>query len=126
LSSKSKIKGTRWESAVRDWMTEAGVPVFRPALHGNVDKGDLFGLEGFTIQCRDTARLDFAGAVDDACKQAANAKTANYFAVVKRRGKGPAHAYAVMPLFKLVELLADRRAESQNLAPPIAQHSQST
>ncbi len=87
-------------------MTECGVPVFRPALHGSADKGDLFGLTGWTIQCKDTAKLDFAGAVDDACKQAGNAKTANYVAVVKRRGKGPAHAYAVMPLFKLVELLA--------------------
>jgi hypothetical protein len=89
-------------------MTEAGVPVFRPALHGSVDKGDLYGLTGWTIQCRDTARIDLAGAVDDACKQADNAKTPFFTAIVKRRGKGPAHAYAVLPLYKLVELLATK------------------
>ena len=93
--------------------------MFRPALHGKLDKGDLFGLEDFTIQCRDTAKLDFAGAVDDAAEQAANAKTRFFVAIVKRRRKPTAQAYAVMPLFKLAELLADRRAVSQNSRPPV-------
>lgn len=106
MSSKAKIRGTRWESAVRDFLTSVGLPVFRPALHGNLDKGDLFGLEGWTIQCRDTAKLDFAGALDDAAEQAANAKTPNFVAIVKRRRKSVAQAYAVLPLYKLVELLS--------------------
>ena len=91
---------------MRDFLTSCGLPVFRLALHGSVDKGDLFGLDGWTIQCRDTAKLDFAGAVDDAATQAANAQTPFFLAVVKRRRKGVGQAYAVLPLFKLVELLA--------------------
>jgi hypothetical protein len=98
MSHPSKVKGTRWESAVRDWLTARGRRVFRPALHGTQDKGDLFGVDDWTIQCKDTAKLDFAGALDDARVQAANAGTKYFVAIVKRRRKGVAEAYAVMPL----------------------------
>jgi hypothetical protein len=98
MSHPSKVKGTRWESAVRDWLVERGRNVFRPALHGALDKGDLFGVDDWTIQCRDTAKIDLAGAVDDARAQAANAGTRFFVAIVKRRRKGVAEAYAVMPL----------------------------
>jgi hypothetical protein len=98
VSSPYKIRGTRWESAVRDFLTANGLPVFRPALHGSADKGDLFGIAGWTIQCRDTAKIDLAGAMDDARTQAANAKTPAFVAIVKRRHKGVSQSYAVMPL----------------------------
>lgn len=98
MSHPSKVKGTRWESAVRDYLIACGRAVFRPALHGSVDKGDLFGIPDWTLQCRDTAKLDFAGAVDDARKQAGAAGTRYFVAIVKRRRKGVAEAYAVMPL----------------------------
>jgi hypothetical protein len=98
---------------VRDWMTDCGVPVFRPALHGNKDKGDLFGVADWTFQCRDTARIDLAGAMDDATEQAGHAKTHFYAAIIKRRRKGPAQAYAVMPLFKLVELLGETKPQTR-------------
>lgn len=105
MSHPSKIRGTRWESAVRDWWnarpmrpTDGPRPqLFRPALHGAQDKGDLYGLHGWTLQCRDTARIDLAGAVDDARKQAANAGTRFFAAIVKRRRKGVEEAYVVMP-----------------------------
>lgn len=98
MSHPSKVRGTRWESAVRDFLNSAGLQTFRPALHGNVDKGDLFGVAGWTVQCRDTARIDLAGAVDDARQQALNAGTSAFVAIVKRRRRGVGEAYAVMPL----------------------------
>lgn len=98
MSHPSKIKGTRWESAVRDWLNDHGFETFRPALHGAIDKGDIFGVKGWTIQTRDTARIDLAGAVDDAADQAAAARTPFFVAIVKRRRKSVSQAYAVMPL----------------------------
>lgn len=98
MSHPSKIRGTRWESAVRDWLNARGFATFRPALHGAQDKGDIFGVEDWTIQCKDVAKIDLAGAVDDARQQAANAATPFFVAVVKRRRRGVGEAYAVMPL----------------------------
>jgi hypothetical protein len=98
VSHPSKIRGTRWESAVRDWWIARGRRVVRPALHGTKDKGDLFGIDEWTLQCKDTAKLDFAGAVDDARIQAVNGGTRFFAAIVKRRRKGVAEAYVVMPL----------------------------
>lgn len=106
MSHPSKVKGTRWESAVRDWFNSLGFDVVRPALHGSVDKGDLFGVPGWTIQCKDTARLDLAGAVDDAIEQARNARTAFAVAIVKRRRRGVGDAYAVMTLAQWATLLS--------------------
>lgn len=56
--SRSKAKGTRFETACARWLTAAlGVPVERRALHGSGDMGDLFGLvaHGFTgiAECKD-------------------------------------------------------------------------
>jgi hypothetical protein len=78
----------------------------RPALHGAQDKGDLFGLPGWTLQCRDTAKIDLAGAVDDAREQAANAGTRWFAAIVKRRRKGVDQAYVVMPADVWADLVA--------------------
>ena len=113
---------------MRDWFATVGIRLFRPALHGTQDKGDLFGLEDWTFQCRDTARIDLAGAVDDAAEQASNAHTTHFVAIVKRRGKGPAQAYAVMPAYKFAELLGLlRHAETANMAagtPPTSPNPQ--
>lgn len=105
MSHPSKVRGTRWESAVRDWLTEHGYPAFRPALHGAIDKGDLFGIAQTTIQCRDTAKIDLASAVDDAAEQAKNAGTEHFVAIVKRRRKGVGQAYVVTTLERWVETL---------------------
>jgi len=109
MSHPSKIRGTRWESACRDWLTEHGIRAFRPALHGGKDRGDLFGVEGWTLQCRDTAKIDLAGAVDDARTQADNAGTPWFAAIVKRRRKSVGAAYVVMSLEQWAALVGNWR-----------------
>lgn len=105
MSSKSKIRGTRWESEVRDYLNSAGFETFRPALHGGQDKGDIFGLRDWAIQCRDTARIDLAGSVNDGLEQAAN-KGAPFFAVItKRRRKPVGAAYVTLDLTEFTEIL---------------------
>jgi len=85
--------------------------LFRPALHGKDDKGDLFGLPGWTLQCRDTAKIDLAGAVDDARQQAVNGRTPFFAAIVKRRRRGVDEAYVVMPL-DVFAAIADSSSKS--------------
>jgi hypothetical protein len=110
--SKSKQKGSRWEREVADFLALTIPGVDRRVLHGNHDHGDIAGIAGWVIECKSEARLNLAGAVDEATVEAHNAKVPWFAAVTKRRGKGPAHAYATVPLFKLVELIALTQPET--------------
>lgn len=101
MSNPQKRKGTSWESAVRDWLN-ARLPhlrVERIPAGATHDRGDLTGLPGITIECKSVARIDLAAIVTEAQLEAANCGP-DYLplAVIKRRGRGAADAYAIMPL----------------------------
>lgn len=107
MSSPSKIRGTRWESAVRDYLVSRGFSgVERRSLNGNKDRGDLLGVDGWTFEAKDEARISLAGYVDEARVEAANAGTPWFAAIVKRRRKSTADAYVVLPLGLFTSLLA--------------------
>ena len=95
-----KQKGTRHESAVRDYLLSRGVIAYRPAQAGFADVGDIHGVSPFIIQAKDWR--DLAGAlregVDGAVKQARNADQDYGVAVIKRARKPVEDAYAVMRL----------------------------
>lgn len=106
MSHPSKIKGTRFESEVVAYLNGNGYPLAeRRSLKGTLDKGDIVnGPPSFTLELKNEARLNLAGYMAEAEAEAANAGTPYFAAVVKRRGKGAAKAYVVMPLDQFVEL----------------------
>lgn len=96
--SASRRKGTAFETAVVRYLNERGHRTERRALAGALDRGDIAGLDGWTLECKATREIDLAGAVDEAAREAMNAGTALFAAVVKRRNRGVAEAYVVIPL----------------------------
>jgi Holliday junction resolvase len=59
--SASKRKGTGWESAVVQYLKENGVTqAERRALTGAKDRGDIAGIPGVVIECKNEARIDLA------------------------------------------------------------------
>lgn len=63
--SRSKDRGTRFETACARWLTSRlGDPVERRALHGSQDMGDLFGItcHGWRgiAECKSYARFSWA------------------------------------------------------------------
>jgi hypothetical protein len=97
--SASKRKGTAFETAVVAYLREEhGLPVERRALRGAKDCGDVAGLPGFVLECKNHNRLELAGWVDEAMKEAANDGAPFYAVVHKRRGKGPHGAFVTLPL----------------------------
>lgn len=116
--SRSKDKGTRFESAVVGYLRTCGFPaVERRALSGNLDKGDIAGIPGWALECKDVGSLNFSGWLNEAKTEALNAG-ARWWAVVakRRRSKGSTgsveDAYVVMPLSVFADLLgADLAAE---------------
>ena len=108
MSNPSKAKGTRWESQVRNYLKERGIPAYRPAQTGFKDSGDIHGVSPFIIQAKDwrDIRAALNEGVTGAVKQAANAGEDFGVAVIKRARKPVEDGYAVMRLQDWVSVLA--------------------
>ena len=101
MASANKRKGTEWESAVRDFLLSHGIPARRVAQTGQLDTGDIHGIDPFVGQAKNWATL--AEALNEGLKgakvQAARVHPdALPVVFVKRRGKGTADGYAVMDI----------------------------
>lgn len=101
--SVSRRKGTAFEIDVVRYLCDQGHPVERRALQGRLDKGDIAGLPGWTLECKNEKTISLAQYVEEARQEALNAGTDHFAAVVKRRGKGVSEAYVVLPLAVFVK-----------------------
>lgn len=105
--SRSKQKGTKWESAIVDYLAEHGFPhVERRALTGSQDRGDIAGVVGWVLEAKNHARDALSAWIDEALVEQANAG-ADYAAVWHhRRGKAsPADGYVTMTGATFVRLI---------------------
>lgn len=92
--SRSKAKGTSFERLVADGFAEAMSDdrIDRAPLRGNADRGDIAGVRSpfgpVAVECKNVARMDLAGWVDEVRVAAGNADAAAGVVVHKRKGKG--------------------------------------
>lgn len=89
--SKQRVKGTKFETAVAEYLTMAtGQEIDRNPLHGKNDRGDLRGLkingEPITLECKNTKKLELSEFLKEAEKEAAN-NLSDYGVVVWKRPK---------------------------------------
>lgn len=127
MSNPNKARGTKFESAVRDYLISRGVPARRVAQTGRLDTGDIHGVSPFILQAK--AYRDMATALRDgvagANVQAPRAGEPFGAAVVKRPGKSIADAYVAMDLATFASLLGFMAAISLDpddpTHPPIRQ-----
>jgi hypothetical protein len=107
--SSAKKAGTSWESAICAALIHHGWPhAERRRLAGSNDRGDIAGVGGVVIEAKNTARLDLAGALDEAKTEAANDGHGFGVAWLKRRGKSsPEHGYVVMQGSTFIQLLKE-------------------
>ena len=104
--SKSRDKGTRFESEVVDYLKERGFPhAERRALGGHRDRGDIAGVPGWMLECKAEQRIDWAGYADEVRRQQEHAGTPNGAAVIKRRGHPVERAYVQLDLATFVRLV---------------------
>lgn len=116
MANAQKAKGTRWESALRDYLRSVGLPAYRPAQEGRLDVGDLHGLDPFVGQAKDYADTVTAlrVGVDGAEVQARNAGRDFGVAFVKRARKPVAQGYAVVSVETFARVLERlRKAEDE-------------
>lgn len=106
--SASMRKGTAWETAVVQFLKENGVPYAeRRAKNGSKDRGDIAGIPGVVIECKNERAITLAAYADEATTEAINDDAPVAVAWIKRRGKAsPGSAYVLLDGDTLVHLLA--------------------
>lgn len=105
--SRSKQKGTAWETAICRYLAEHGFPhVERRALTGSQDRGDVAGVPGWVLEAKNCARDALGAWIDEALAEQAN-DGADYSAVWHhRKGKAsPADGYVTMSGAMFVRLI---------------------
>jgi hypothetical protein len=114
--SRSKAKGTAWESAIVAYLNGAGFPVERRTQAGAHDKGDVAGLP-LVIEAKNCRAAELAAWVDEAQAEARNAGVPVGVVWHHRRGKAsPADGFVTMRGEDFLILLAGARALLKALA----------
>jgi hypothetical protein len=105
-SRANKAKGRAFERAVADLFQEAGfLWSDRKPQRGVRDQGDITGIDGWTLELKDTEPMNFSGLLNEAIVEAANANTPWFAGIQKRRGKHARDAYVVLPLWLFIRLV---------------------
>lgn len=105
--SRSRAKGTRWESECVTYLREHGHPyVERRAMRGRADCGDI-AMPGVVLECKAERQITLAAYMDEVEVEKRNAGVPLGFAIVKRRNHGVARAYFVCELAQGARLLSE-------------------
>lgn len=109
MTTPQKAKGSQWERDVAKWLRENGFEYAERRYGAGVkmDKGDLVGIPGVVIECKNLGRITLSTIIDETDRERINADAAVGIAVIKRRGKGPAEAYAMTKLPQMAYLLRE-------------------
>ena len=114
--SKQRAKGTKWESAIRDYLTLEGIEVHRQPAHGVNDKGDLHIGTDVIVEAKNQSRHSLAEWLDEALDEAFNARRRIGAVWFHRRGKGsPSDGYVLLDGRTFVYLI--REAGKAGRAP---------
>lgn len=107
--SKERAKGTAAETAVVKFLREHGFPYAeRRALHGVNDKGDITGCGPIVFEVKNHKTLDLAGWMKELDVEMRNADVRFGAVIAKKRGTtDPGDWYAVMPFYRLLDLLIE-------------------
>lgn len=104
--SKSRAKGTSFETAVVNYLRERGLTGAVRTGSAAYGDGDITGIPGIVIENKDQARMDLSGWLNQATKSAdRRGKSELPIVVHKRRGKNVSQAYCTLSLESLVKLI---------------------
>jgi hypothetical protein len=106
MSSAAKAKGSQAERDVVKWLKEWFPYVDRRLAGATLDKGDISGIPGVTIEIKNHAKMDLAGWIEELIVEMTNDNAWTGVVIHKRKGRGrPAEWYATMPAQVWVDLL---------------------
>ena len=89
MSNPAKAKGSQAERAVVAWLKQNGYQYADRRLAGaTLDKGDISGIPGVTIEIKNHAKLDLAGWTAELEIEMKNDNAWTGVVIHKRKGKG--------------------------------------
>ena len=108
MTNPAKARGSQWERDVVKYLNENGFPLVerRYGAGAQADKGDVNGIQ-MVLECKNLKAITLSTIMDELEAEVANSHFDTGFAPVKRRGKGVAEGYAVLPMKYMVRLLLD-------------------
>jgi hypothetical protein len=108
MTNPSKRKGTGFEVAVVEYLKTHGFPYAeRRAQRGTNDAGDISGIVGWVIECKNCRAVDLGPWMNEAHHEAANDGVSRFAVIHKRRQHGTSEAFVSMPLRLFAELVGD-------------------
>lgn len=107
MSTPQKIKGSNFERAVVNFLSDYFPTIERRLAGSNKDRGDLQGLPFTVIECKNTKELRLGEWLDRLNEQMDNAGAFRGVVIAKRRNKQVSEAYAVMPLVLWAQLMKE-------------------
>ena len=110
MTTPEKAKGSQFERDVAKFLAENGFPYAerRYGAGNTQDKGDINGLPGLVIECKNHKSLNLPQWLREAETERGHAKADYGIVVAKRRGKGASDAYVVMDLASFARLWLER------------------
>jgi hypothetical protein len=105
--SKSRARGTAFETATVNYLHENGFPAVVRTGSAAYGDGDITGISGIVIENKDQARMDLSGWLNQATKSAER-RDKNEIPIVvhKRRGKNVSQSYVTMALCDFVKIIS--------------------
>ena len=106
MSNAAKAKGSKAELDVVKYLKQWFPYVDRRLAGATLDKGDISGIPGVTIEIKNHAKMDLGGWTGELVTEMKNDNAWTGVVIHKRKGKGdPAEWYATMPVQVWVDLL---------------------
>ena len=107
MANSAKRKGDQFERDVVAYFHEQGFPYVERAYGAGRpdDVGDLDGIPGWCFELKNHQRLDLAGWMGELAVEQHHARAQHGAVIVKRRQHPVRHAYVVMTLEQLTQLL---------------------
>jgi Holliday junction resolvase len=104
--NRPKIKGTAFETDVVRYLQAHGFEAAeRRALSGTQDKGDVAGIPGVVIECKNHKTIDLGSWMTELEREQTRASAHLGLVVAKRRMHNVAQSYAVMTLEQAAYLI---------------------
>ena len=84
--NRQKVKGDSYERTIINGLTDLGLDVWRTKAGWTDDRGDIAGIPGCVVECKNHARPDLAGWITELQAEVANAQANTGVIIHKRHG----------------------------------------
>jgi hypothetical protein len=106
VSNPAKRKGDAYERSIIEYLRSEGFTVDRTRAGWSDDRGDIHGIGGLVLECKNHKTLALSGWLEELRVEMVNAGCDMGAVVHKRRGSQEGgEQYATLPLKLLVQLL---------------------